>query len=99
LKDDVVDVAQRPLGKAFRRQIIGIVLSFRDSPEIKRLYVEQAARENRVLNIDPDSSDEAPDIQWKSMVMEISPQVPGIITAHRHWVVCSAPERDFFFYR
>ena len=72
-QDDVVDVSQRPLGKAFRRQIIEIVLSFRDSPEIQRPYVQQAARENRVLNIDPDSSDEAPDIQWKSNVMESSP--------------------------
>lgn len=35
LKDYVIDVSQRPLGKAFRRQIIEIVLSFRDSPEIK----------------------------------------------------------------
>ena len=34
LKDYVVDVSQRPLGKAFRRQIIEIVLSIRDSPEI-----------------------------------------------------------------
>lgn len=75
LKDCVVDVSQRPLGKSFGRKIIEIVLSFRDTPEVKKMYAEQAAKENRVLNIDPDTPEESPSFQWKSIVMESSP--PG----------------------
>lgn len=73
LQDYVVETAKCPVGEAFGRKIIEIVLTFRYRSETQETEAKGATQGNSCKDTPPQSSEEPASIQWRSVVMERSP--------------------------